>query len=241
MLWTAVSIIMVQTIVCGLAAVPVVTLWQMVNAAPFLPPLRIVISAVLLVPSYALFVLSLIVVSPIVNRLIALRTPDDLALPIAGLGSPVLRWVHYVASIRVVRVFAGPLLSGSPLWTAYIRWNGAHIGRRVYINTLSISDHNLLSIGDDVVIGADVHMSGHTVEAGMLKTGRVRIGDRVTIGLGSIVDIDVRIESGAQVGAMSLVPKHATLTGDTIYAGVPVAPLRPHFPAGTTEPEQTRL
>ncbi len=35
------------------------------------------------------------------------------------------------------------------------RVTGARIGRRVYVNTLFISDHNLLEFGDDVVIGAD--------------------------------------------------------------------------------------
>ena len=65
------------------------------------------------------------------------------------------------------------------MWTAYLRMNGARIGRRVYINTLLLSDHNLLAIGDDVVIGANVCLSGHTVESGLLKTGRVTIGNRV--------------------------------------------------------------
>jgi hypothetical protein len=39
-----------------------------------------------------------------------------------------------------------------------------------------VSDYNLLECGDDVVIGGGVHLSGHTVEAGIVKTARIRLG-----------------------------------------------------------------
>ena len=57
-----------------------------------------------------------------------------------------------------------------------MRWNGARIGRGVHINSLSISDHNMLEFGDGVVIGENVHLSGHTVEGGMVKTGTGEVG-----------------------------------------------------------------
>jgi carbonic anhydrase/acetyltransferase-like protein (isoleucine patch superfamily) len=44
----------------------------------------------------------------------------------------------------------------------------------------------------------------------------------VTIGLGTVVNIDVDIGSGTQVGALSLVPKHTTLDADAVYVGIPV-------------------
>jgi acetyltransferase-like isoleucine patch superfamily enzyme len=88
----------------------------------------------------------------------------------------------------------------------------------VYINTLFISD---LESGDDVVVGSDVHLSGHTVEAGMLKTGRVRLGHNVTVGLGTVVEIDVVVGADCQVGALSFVPRHTALDADAVYAGVP--------------------
>ena len=88
-----------------------------------------------------------------------------------------------------------------------------------------MSDHNLLEFGDDVVIGGDVHLSGHTVEGGFVKTGRVRLGDRVTVGLGSVVGIGVTVGSDVQIGAMSLVPKNVALDGGRVYVGVPARPL----------------
>lgn len=65
-------------------------------------------------------------------------------------------------------------------------------------------------------------MSGHTVEAGVVKTASVRLGRDVTIGLGSVIDIGVTVGPHSQVGALSLVPKYTTLEADAVYAGIPV-------------------
>jgi acetyltransferase-like isoleucine patch superfamily enzyme len=244
--WTIVLILVVQSLVCGLALGPIVLVWLPLARLDVPISVRLAVYATAAIPSYVGFALLLMFVSPIASRLTGARTVDEAELELAELGWPLLGWVRYQVGIHVVRVFAGPLFRGSPLWTAYVRRNGARIGRRVYINTLAMSDHNLLEIGDDVVIGDGVHLSGHTVEAGRLRTGRVRIGSHVTIGLESIVDIDVVIASGCQIGALSLVPKHARLTTPGIYAGIPARPLTlDQPPAGhargrESEPRQPR-
>lgn len=66
---------------------------------------------------------------------------------------------------------------------------------------------------------------GYTVEAGVVKTARVRFGDNGTIGLGSVIEIGVEIGSDAQVGALSFVPKYLRLEGGVAYAGTPAMPL----------------
>ena len=228
---TAVSIVLLQTIVCGLAVLPAALLWAAL--ASWVAPTRSVwigLVSIGLVPSYVVFALSLMAVSALSTRIVGLRTPGDAEMRIADADWRLMRWVHYMAAIHVVRVLAGILFRGSPVWTAYLRLNGARIGRRVYVNTLSISDHNLLELGDDVVIGEDVHLSGHTVEAGVVKTARVRLGRGVTIGIGATIGIDVDIGAGSQVGTLSLVPKHTTLEAQTVYAGIPVRRVQPSAP-----------
>jgi acetyltransferase-like isoleucine patch superfamily enzyme len=129
----------------------------------------------------------------------------------------LLSWGRYVASIHLVRVVAGTLFRATPLWTMHLRLGGARLGKRVYVNSLGVSDYNLLECGDDVVIGASVHLSGHTVESGVVKTARVRLGDHVTIGIGSVIEIGVEVGAHAQVGAMSFVPKYTKLPGGVVY------------------------
>jgi acetyltransferase-like isoleucine patch superfamily enzyme len=127
-----------------------------------------------------------------------------------------------------VRVVAGTLARGTPFWTLYLRLSGARLGKRVYVNSLSVSDYNLIECGDDVVIGAGVYLSGHTVEGGVVKTARIRLGSRVTIGLESVIEIGVEIGSDAQVGALSFVPKYTKLAGGRVYAGIPAVPIETH-------------
>jgi acetyltransferase-like isoleucine patch superfamily enzyme len=220
--WTVVTLLAVQVVVCAIAAYPVVWAWTNVLARiPSRPAVRAFVVAAAIAPAYAAFALMLVVVSPVALRLLGWCTPPDAALAIRDMSWPLMDWIRYVASIHVVRIVAGPLLRGTPVWTAYLRLNGARLGRRVYINSLSVGDYNLLECGDDVVIGGGVHLSGHTVEGGVVRTSRVRIGSRVTIGLSSIVEIGVTIGDDVQIGALSFVPKYAHLASGGVYIGAP--------------------
>ena len=46
-----------------------------------------------------------------------------------------------------------------------------------------------------------------------MKTAPVRVRDLFTVGLGSVIGIGVTVGSDVQIGALSLVPKHAMLEG----------------------------
>lgn len=72
-----------------------------------------------------------------------------------------------------------------------------------------------LIIGDDVTIGHHVKLHGCTV------------GNRVLIGIGSIVLDDVVIEDDVMIGAGSLVPPRKVLESGYLYVGSPVQKIRP--------------
>jgi acetyltransferase-like isoleucine patch superfamily enzyme len=215
------AIVALQTIVCAVSAFPSMLALTALLRAPGGVLARAAALSVAAVPAYVVFACLLLIVSPAAVRVARLHTPPDSEMRIADMEWRLLRWVQYMAAVHVVRLLAGSLFRATPLWTLYLRLNGARIGRRVYVNTLSITDHNLLTFGDDVVVGAQVHLSGHTVERGVVKTGRVALGQHVTVGLGSVVGIDVEVGPGCQIAALSLVPKHSRLDGHAVYAGIP--------------------
>ena len=220
--WTVVSLLAVEVLVCGAAAAPLVLFWQWLLRVLPDGPAGLAVVSVALAPSYLAFALVLLLLSPLVMRALGWCAPPGAEMRIADYDWPLLAWARGVAVMHVCRLFGGTLLHGTPVWTAHLRLAGARLGRRVYVNSLRLNDYNLIECGHDVVIGDDAHLSGHTVEAGLVKTGRVVLGDHVTIGLGSVIEIDVVVGSRVQIGALSFVPKHARLEGDAVYAGIPV-------------------
>ncbi len=221
--WTIVSMAIVEVVVFGLAVLPAAIFWGLVAELPYRwSLLRTFVLCMAMPPAYLLFAISLMVLSAFSARLAGWRTPPEAEMPLDEVGWPLLTWTRYMVSTHVVRLFAGSVLRSTPLWTFYLRLNGARLGRGVYVNTLFVSDHNLLEFDDYVVIGDGVHLSGHTVEHGAVRTARVRLGRGVTIGLGSVIGIGVEAEPRATVGALSLVPKFTTLKADGIYVGSPV-------------------
>jgi acetyltransferase-like isoleucine patch superfamily enzyme len=220
--WAVASGFVVESLVIGLSVLPAALFWEWhFRWSVPTPWIRIVVLSMSLLPAYLLFALSLMILSAGSTRLLGWRTPADAELRVGDLEWPVLRWARYAMSTHVVRVLAGTWLRATPLWSFYHRLNGARVGRRVYLNSVTLSDHNLLTFGDDVVVGAGVHLSGHVVEGGMLKTGTVQLGRGVTIGVGTMIEIGVAVGDGTQVGALSVVPKHRTLEAHATYGGVP--------------------
>jgi acetyltransferase-like isoleucine patch superfamily enzyme len=224
--WTLVSIFIVECLVFGVAMLPGALFWQAFSLQTYPYVLvRIIVLGAAFVPAYGLFAVSLMVLSALSTRWLGWRTPARSEMRITALEWPLLNWVRYMVSVHIVRLFAGSVFRATPLWTFYLRLNGARLGRGVYINSLAVNDHNLLEFGDRVVIGDGVHLSGHTVEGGVVRTSAIRLGDEVTIGLGTVIGIGVEAGARCQVGALSLVPKFSRLTSDTTYVGAPVRAL----------------
>lgn len=231
-----ISIFIVETLVFGLSVLPAFTFWTWtITWVPDPPILRPAIVAMSLVPAYLVFAVSLVALSAFSTKICGWRTPPDGMWKLRDLEWPLLDWSRYMISTHVVRVLVGTFFRASPLWTLYMRWNGARIGRGVHINSLSISDHNMLEFGDGVVIGENVHLSGHTVEGGMVKTGRVKLSRYVTVGLGSMVGINVEAGEKCQIGAMSAVLKGTKLDANSVYVGVPVRKIERGTPAAVLE------
>lgn len=221
--WTVVSYIVVQSLIFGVATLPIALLVGWVApVASFESGRGLVLVAVGMLPTYVVGAVSLMVCTAAATRLLGWRTISDTAMRIRDLGWPLMNWARYLMLTHAVRILVGVPLRGTPLWGFFIRLNGARVGRRVWVNSTGIMDHSLLEFGDDTVIGSDVHLSGHMVEGGVVKTGRVRLGRQVTIGVGSVVGVGTEIGDRCQVGALSFVPKMSRLDADAVYAGAPV-------------------
>lgn len=82
---------------------------------------------------------------------------------------------------------------------------------------------HLIEIGDDVIFSADVKILAHDAGLknimGIVRIGRVSIGNRVFVGLGTIVLPNVTIGDNVIIGAGSVVSKN--IPSNSVCAGVP--------------------
>jgi len=236
--WAIVSAFIVESVLFGTAMLPAVFLFEWHRSWDLEPRwLRIWILAIAAIPTYAVFAIAFMALSAWTIKLLGWRPTPNGEWPIKGFSWPLLDWGRYSISIHLVRIFAGTFVRTTPLWTWYMRLNGAKLGSGVFINSLDVTDHCLLDFGNDVVIGAGVHLSGHTVEKGVVKTAPVQLGNGVTIGVSANIEIGVRAGDGAQVGALSMVPKYEVLEPHTTYVGIPAEKLeRSHASPRAHEP-----
>lgn len=224
--WTIVSSFMIESLIFGLAVLPAALFWQWHFSWPIDSAwLRTVLLAMSFLPAYLCFAVMLMALSALAMRGLGWRPPARAELRISDLGWPLANWARYGISSHIVRILAGPIFRNTPVWVWYMRLNGARIGRRCWVNSLDVTDHCLLEFGDDVVIGAGVHLSGHTVERGVVLTAPVRLGAGTTVGVNTHVEIGVETGPGCQIGSLSMVPKGWCLDGESVYVGCPVRKL----------------
>lgn len=231
------ALILVESLVFGLAALPAISFWTWVAGIEVWSPglLRTLILAISVAPAYIIFSCGLMALTALACRLLGWRTPEG-AFSVRELDTEVVRWAKYNAAAHVVRVICGELFRATPIWRMYLEGMGAEIGRGVHVNTAAVYDINLFTMGDHVVVGGKAQLSAHLVEDGILKVAPVVFEEGATIGTGSIVSPGVHVGARGKIGALSFVTKNTRIPADTAYGGVPAREIQaapePSHPEG---------
>lgn len=139
-------------------------------------------------------------------------------------------WHQWVSPWRVIRNF---LIVYSSRYSVSLRLKnflyrliGIKIGDRVSPAlgvTMDVFFPQLISIGDDAIIGYNTVILAHEFLAKELRTGPVEIGKNVMIGANVTILPGVRIGDGATVSACSLV--NSDVAAGELVGGVPARPL----------------
>ncbi|MGI8458160.1 MAG: Pls/PosA family non-ribosomal peptide synthetase [Propionibacteriaceae bacterium] len=118
-----------------------------------------------------------------------------------------------------------PVLSGSPLFAAYLRLLGAQVGRNVHVGTSTMSIPTLLRIGDGVSIGYGVAIRPWLVEDGYIVIQSIVIGSNAFVGSGAVLEPGATVNAGAAVGEQSTVANGQRIPGGEQWGGSPSARL----------------
>jgi non-ribosomal peptide synthetase-like protein len=114
-------------------------------------------------------------------------------------------------------------LSGTPFICWYFRLLGARIGRRVYMETSDLSEFDLVTVGDETALNADCTIQTHLFEDRVMKMSTVEIGTGCSVGAGTLVLYDTRMENAARLGNLSLLLKGEVLPAGSRWEGIPAS------------------
>ncbi|CAF1442458.1 unnamed protein product [Adineta steineri] len=142
------------------------------------------------------------------------------------------RWSSYVDN-KIIKQIIGKLeedhrificsFLGSTQWLIrFFRACGATIGNNVILpDVSSIFDYNLVTIGHNVRLHINAHISGHTFEQRIWKTAPVTVGNSCIIMSGSEVMSGCNLMGNNRLYPFTLVMKNDLLQPNTQWKGVP--------------------
>ncbi len=130
-------------------------------------------------------------------------------------------WAEVRLSYNLFLMILAYLIPFTQLKVLFYRIAGVHIGRRVYIGLwvwLDPSFPELISIGDDCLLGMGTKIGVHIMTHKQLHLGRVKIGNKAVCGGYCLIRPGVDIGDGAIVGLGAVVyrdvPPGATVIGN---------------------------
>ena len=115
-------------------------------------------------------------------------------------------------------------LRGTPFLPWVLRLFGSKFGEGVFMDTTDITEFDCVEVGDFVSINSLSALQTHLYEDRVMKVGRVKVGNYVTIGAGSTVLYDSHIGDYARLGPLTVVMKGEGIPAHSEWVGLPAQP-----------------
>ncbi len=117
---------------------------------------------------------------------------------------------------RLMDLVPTRIMRGTPFLNLYYRSMGATIGKNVYLGSDRFKACDLVSIGDNSSVNADVHLTAYKVSKGNLYLAPITVGKDCTIGTRSVLDENTAMEDFSELGELSYLPA-GTIVGEGEY------------------------
>jgi non-ribosomal peptide synthetase-like protein len=111
---------------------------------------------------------------------------------------------------------------GTPLMSAYLRAMGTKVGKDVWCGTFTITEFDLVELGDGCVINRGACVMTHLVHDRLLRLGPTKLGRGSTMGPVAAVLPDTELGAGCSLGWRSVVMRGEQLPPGTRWHGSPV-------------------
>ncbi len=113
------------------------------------------------------------------------------------------------------------LFTGTPFKNVVSRLLGARIGRKVFDDGCTFIDKSLIDVGDHTNLNELCALHAHSLEEGVFKTDRIKIGNGCTIGPSAFVHYGVRMGDNVLLAADSFLMKGECPDSGTTWRGNP--------------------
>jgi non-ribosomal peptide synthetase-like protein len=118
------------------------------------------------------------------------------------------------------------LSNGTPLKPMLYRLVGVRVGRRLFDDGSGMSEKNMVTIGDDVVLNAGSFIQCHSQEDYAFKSDCITIGSGCTVGVSAMVHYGVTMGDGAVLAPDSFLMKGEEMPAGAYWGGNPAGELR---------------
>lgn len=212
-------------VIFGLSLFPMIGLfwWVWHAMAPHAPWLKLLALSFSVGFGYFLFGTALILLCVLARTLLGFRIKPGLYTIHS---TDTLSWMGYNMLILLANSAFLDVFRLSPFQTLFYRLMGAKVGTGVNVNTAGLADLAMLEIGDNVLIGGGVALICHASERGFIRLEPTKIGNNVSIGLGSVIMPGCEIGDGAAIAPMTFLPKGSRVPPRGYWGGNPARDLR---------------
>ncbi|KAL9933990.1 hypothetical protein V8E36_007072 [Tilletia maclaganii] len=128
---------------------------------------------------------------------------------------------------RMHEQYQTKVLSNSPLLACYYRLMGAKIGQHCQLGNFIIgSCADLLTVGDDAAIGADVGLAVAIIEGNVLKLRKIEIGNGAHISGTAVIEGGAIVEDYGELAPLTMLPEGAVVPSGERWHGSPARYMR---------------
>ncbi|MDP4207808.1 MAG: amino acid adenylation domain-containing protein [Bacteroidota bacterium] len=122
---------------------------------------------------------------------------------------------------KMVDITPITILAGTSFLAVYYRLMGAKIGKDVYLGSDRLRAFDMVTVGNRSSISKEAHLMGYSVGNGLLKIGRITVGDNCFVGARALLNGNSQMENGSALMELSMLPENTTIPAEETWRGSP--------------------
>ncbi|MBN9736429.1 MULTISPECIES: Pls/PosA family non-ribosomal peptide synthetase [unclassified Pseudonocardia] len=135
-----------------------------------------------------------------------------------------LTYLRFWVVSTLIRTSPVVLLTGTPVFTLWLRLLGARIGRgSTWFGAVPVAT-DLVRTGERTLVHPEASLQGYRAVPGALEFGPVDVGDDCVVGEAGVLDVRTRMGDGAQLGHASALRPGVTVPAGEVWHGSPAGP-----------------